>query len=50
MISLEYIKPELSPLGFAIQAVQSSSSDKADPLYQDSQFTKGTNAAYEADE
>lgn len=47
---MEYIKPELSLLGFAIQAVQSSSANKLDPVYQDTPFSEGTSAAYEADE
>ena len=47
---MKYTKPELSLLGSAIQAVQSIDSNKMDLVVQDSQFTKGSTAAYEADE
>jgi hypothetical protein len=47
---MKYAKPEVAPLASAIQAVESSTSNKSNPKIADSHFTAGTSSAYEADE
>lgn len=47
---MKYAKPEITLFKSAVQAVQSAESNKSEPNVQDSQLTRGTSAAYEADE
>jgi hypothetical protein len=47
---MKYAKPEVTTLASAIQAVESSTSNKSNPRIPDTLVTAGTTSAYEADE
>jgi hypothetical protein len=47
---MNYAKPEVILFKSAAQAVQNADANKSDPAVQDSELTRGTSAAYQADE